>query len=123
MTLELRVKGTAFAILAMFYAHVQICRLHLVGEAEKRGGLREQALIRREELSCTREGERWKRSPSRKEEPGMVVRRQSSPRRESSPRKEDPVGRRENSSRHNSLVSRTSQVLSQKISLLCFSYF
>ena len=96
--------------------------MHLVGEAEKRGGLREQALIRREELSCTREGERWKRSPSRKEEPGMVVRRKSSPRREgtgrreSSPRKEDPVGRRENSSRHNSLVSRTSQVLSQKIS-------
>ena len=91
------------------------------GEAEKRGGLREQALIRREDLSSTREEER-RRSSTRKEEGVMMVRRESSPRREgggrreSSPRKEDPVGRRENSSRHSSLVSRTSQVLPKEYS-------
>ena len=87
---------------------------HLTGEAEKRGGLREQALVRREDLSCSREEGRWRKE-------GTRVRRESSPRREgggrreSSPRKENPVGRRENCSRHGSLASRTSQVLSPKI--------
>ena len=54
------------------------------GEAERRGGLREQGLVRREDLR------------SRREE-GMLVRREGST-------------RRENCSRNSSIVSHASQV-------------
>ena len=130
--------------LPLIYPKVKIAIACLSGEGEKRGGLREQALMRREDLSNTREEERRRGGP-RKEEGGMMVRRESSPRREggarreSSPRKEDPVGipvgipvgnsvgipvgRRENSSRHSSLVSRTSQVLLAKESSQTHTYF
>ena len=115
--------------LLLLYPKLKIAIACLSGEGDKRGGLREQALMRREDLGNTREEERRRGGP-RKEEGGMMVRRESSPRREggarreSSPRKEDPVGipvgipvgRRENSSRHSSLVSRTSQVLAKESS-------
>ena len=73
--------------LLLLYPKLKIAIACLSGEGEKRGGLREQALMRREDLSNTREEERRMASP-RKEEGGMMVRRESSPRREGGARRE-----------------------------------